>query len=185
MTGSRWSLWRHQNFPATCAPTPSVWKQNKSVSASYDKFESPFVTRNCTATGLSGIGEMCGRTCCTLNKDLLPLACSTVLPGESRFLLRLSVAEFFSPNLSRVSRQICRLAANFSVTKKQKQYLRIQSPCFFELADKFVGLLTAFFDLKNWATCLFQSSDVCTFGLWLCLYGWISQIRAISSKCGT
>jgi hypothetical protein len=35
----------------------------------------------------------------------------------------------------------CRPAANFSVTKMQEENSMIQSPCFFELADKFVAHL--------------------------------------------
>jgi hypothetical protein len=38
-------------------------------------------------------------------------------------------------------RQVCRLAANFSVTKMQEENSIIQSPCFFQLANKLVAHL--------------------------------------------
>jgi hypothetical protein len=53
----------------------------------------------------------------------------------------LLLAQSFSPNLARDGRQTCRPAANFSVTKMQEQNSIIQSPCFFELGDKFVAHL--------------------------------------------
>jgi hypothetical protein len=46
------------------------------------------------------------------------------------------LAQSFSPNLTQDGQQTCRPAANFSMTKMQEENSIIQSPCFFELADK-------------------------------------------------
>jgi hypothetical protein len=51
------------------------------------------------------------------------------------------LAQSFSPNLARDGQQVCRPAANFSMTKMQEENGMIQSPCFFELADKLVAHL--------------------------------------------
>jgi hypothetical protein len=53
----------------------------------------------------------------------------------------LSVAQSFSPNSAQDGRQVCRPAADFSVTKMQEENSIIQSPHFFELADKLVAHL--------------------------------------------
>jgi hypothetical protein len=52
-----------------------------------------------------------------------------------------TIAQSFSPNSARDGRQVCRPAANFSVTKMQEENSMIQSPCFFELANKLVAHL--------------------------------------------
>jgi hypothetical protein len=57
---------------------------------------------------------------------------------QSKWML---VAQFFSPNSAQDGQQVFRLAANFSVTKMQEENSIIQSPCFFELANKLVGHL--------------------------------------------
>jgi hypothetical protein len=51
------------------------------------------------------------------------------------------IAQSFSPNSARDGQQVCHPAANFSVTKIQEESSIIQSPCFFELADKLVAHL--------------------------------------------
>jgi hypothetical protein len=54
---------------------------------------------------------------------------------------RSTIAQSFSPNSARDGRQVCRPDVNFSVTKMQEEDSIIQSPCFFELADKLVAHL--------------------------------------------
>jgi hypothetical protein len=55
------------------------------------------------------------------NRDIISILTSLTRASQNwhYVMRRARLAEFFSPNLSRASRQICWLAANFGATKKQ------------------------------------------------------------------
>jgi hypothetical protein len=69
----------------------------------------------------------------------ITVALGTEGPNSRRGLE--SITQSFSPNLAQDGWQTCRPAANFSVTKIQEENSIIQSPCFFELGEKFVAHL--------------------------------------------
>jgi hypothetical protein len=68
-----------------------------------------------------------------------PLKCFDTTSYLMLNIPKLSLAQSFSPNLARDGQQVCMPAANFSVTKMHEENSIIQSPCFFELADKLVA----------------------------------------------